>query len=146
MGPRRLYVDSNAIIHFVERRDVKQGKIGAMIASTVEGGELIVVSEIGVAECLYGAYKFLYGAYKLKSAELEARYLELFSSSTVFDIVPVDGDRLKSAARLGARKGLKLVDAVHFAAAVERNCKVFLTDDERIKSSDGVAVVRVSAL
>jgi len=139
MGPRRLYVDSNAIIHFVERRDVKQGKIGAMIASTVEGGELIVVSEIGVAECLYGAYK-------LKSAELEARYLELFSSSTVFDIVPVDGDRLKSAARLGARKGLKLVDAVHFAAAVERNCKVFLTDDERIKSSDGVAVVRVSAL
>ena len=139
MGPRRLYVDSNAIIHFVERRDVKQGKIGAMIASTVEGGELIIVSEIGVAECLYGAYK-------LKSAELEARYLELFSSSTVFDIVPVDGDRLKSAARLGARKGLKLVDAVHFAAAVERNCNVFLTDDERIKSSDGVAVVRVSAL
>jgi len=139
MGPRRLYVDSNAIIHFVERRDVKQGKIGAMIASTVEGGELIIVSEIGVAECLYGAYK-------LQSAELEARYLELFSGSTVFDIVPVDGDRLKSAARLGARKGLKLVDAVHFAAAVERNCNVFLTDDERIKSSDGVAVVRVSAL
>jgi hypothetical protein len=35
---------------------------------------------------------------------------------------------------------------VHFAAAIERKCQLFLTDDERIRSSDGVAVVRVADL
>ena len=116
-----------------------QAKIAATLASTVEGGQSIVFSEIGVAECLYGAYKF-------GSAELETRYLEILANSAIFDIVPVDGVRLKAAARLGARKGLKLVDAVHFAAAIERKCQVFLTDDERIRSSDGITVVRVSGL
>lgn len=136
---KRIYLDSNALIHFIERQDPMQTKIGATLASTVEGGQSIVFSEIGVAECLYGAHK-------LGSAELEAQYLEIFANSAIFDIVPVDGERLKAAARLGARKGLKLVDAVHFAAAIERKCEVFLTDDERIRSSDGVAVMRVSDL
>ena len=116
-----------------------QAKIGAKLASTVEGGQSIVFSEIGVAECPYGASK-------LGSAELEAQHLEIFANSAIFDIVPVDGERLKAAARLGARKGPKLIDAVHFAAAIERKCEVFLTDDERIRSSNGVAVMRVSDL
>jgi|SRR5271157_305968 len=135
----RLYLDSNALIHFVERSDPMQAKIGATLASVVEGGESVVFSEIGVAECLSGAYK-------LGSAELELRYLEIFANSSIFDIVPVDGERLKAAARLGARKGLKLIDAVHFAAAIERRCQVFLTDDVRIRSSDGVTVLHVSRL
>jgi predicted nucleic acid-binding protein len=135
----RLYLDSSALIHFIERRDHMQARIGATLASVVEGGESVVLSEIGVAECLYGAYK-------VGSAELESRYLEVFANSAIFDIFPVDGERLEAAAKLGARKGIELVDAVHFAAAIERRCQVFLTDDERIRSSDGVTVVRVSAL
>jgi predicted nucleic acid-binding protein len=69
--------------------------------------------------------------------------LEVFANSAIFDIVPVDGERLKSDAKLGARKGL--VDAVHFATVIERRRQAFLTDDERIGSSDPVTVVRVSS-
>ena len=71
-----------------------QAKIGATLASVVESGESFVLSEIGVAERLYGAYK-------LGSAGLESRYLEVFANSAIFEIVPVDGERLEAAARLG---------------------------------------------
>jgi len=98
-----------------------------------------VVSEIGIAECLYGAYE-------VNSAALETRYNEIFYDIALFDIVPVNGERLKDAARVGARKGLKLVDALHFAAALESQCAIFLTDDARIRSSDGIEVVTAANL
>ena len=137
---KRLYLDSNALIRFVERRDPMRAKIGATRASTVEDGQSIVVGGLGVVERLYGAYK---GAYKLGSAELESRYSEILA---IFDIVPVGGERLGAAARLGARKSLKLVEAVHFVAAIERKCQPFLTDDERTRSGDGVTIIRVTDL
>jgi predicted nucleic acid-binding protein len=135
----RLYVDSNVLIYFVERADTRQAKIADAIAWAVQAGVAIVVSEIGVAECLYGAYK-------LQSAALEARYLEIFDEIALFEIAPVDGERLKAAAKLGAQKGLKLVDALHFLAAVENQCNVFVTNDLRFRSSHGVEVVQVATL
>jgi predicted nucleic acid-binding protein len=135
----RLYLDSNALIYFVERADETQAKIAEIIARTISAGETIVISEVGVAECLYGAYK-------LDSQALEARYNEIFYEIALFDIAQVDGARLKAAARLGAQKGLKLVDALHFVAALEYECTQFLTDDVRIRSSHGIDVVTTASL
>jgi predicted nucleic acid-binding protein len=135
----RLYLDSNALIYFVERADASQAKIGDAIAWAVRAGAPIVISEVGVAECLYGAYK-------LQSAALEARYVEIFDEITLFEIAPVDGERLRAAAKLGAQKGLKLVDALHFLAALENQCDVFITNDARFRSSHGVEVVQVERL
>jgi len=138
-GASRLYLDSNALIYFVERDDAIQRKVGDAIAGAINSGRPVVISEVGVAECLYGAHK-------MQSAELEARYLEIFDDIALFEIVPVDGERLKAAARLGAQKGLKLVDAAHFLAAIETECDVFLTGDNRIRSSHGVKVIALRSL
>jgi predicted nucleic acid-binding protein len=135
----RLYLDSNALIYFVEREDAIQRKVGGAIALALNSGRPVVVSEIGVAECLHGAYK-------RRSAELEARYLEIFGDIALFERTPIDGDRLRAAARLGAQKGLKLVDAVHFLAAMETECDVFLTGDNRMRSSHGIKVVAIGSL
>ena len=135
----RLYIDSNVLIYFVEREDAIQRKVGDAIARAINRGRPLVVSEIGVAECLYGAYK-------MQSSELEARYLEIFADIALFETVPVDGERLRAAARLGAQKGLKLVDAVHFLAAMETECDVFLTGDNRIRSSHGINVLALDTL
>jgi predicted nucleic acid-binding protein len=94
---------------------------------------------LGIAECLYGAYK-------LNSDELEARYNEIFYDIALFEIAPVNGEQWKAAARVGARDGLKLVDALHFVAAVECQCAVFVTNDARFRSSDGVKVVAATSL
>jgi predicted nucleic acid-binding protein len=135
----RLYLDSNALIYFVEREDSAQKKIGEAIAGAIKAGCPVVVSEIGVAECLYGAYK-------MQSVALEARYMEIFDNIALFEIARVDGERLKAAAKLGAQKGLKLIDAIHFLAAMESQCDVFLTGDSRIGSSHGIKVLQVESL
>ena len=137
--PRRCYLDSNALITFVERADEAQARIADFIARAIEDGGSIVISEVGVAECLYGAFA-------LESEALEARYREIFYDIALFEIAPVDGERLIAAARLGASKGLKLVDALHFLAALETECAVFLTNDNRIRSSHGIDVVAVASL
>jgi predicted nucleic acid-binding protein len=78
------------------------------------------------------------------SDELEARSNEIFYDIAL--VAPVDGEQLKAAARVGARKGLKLVDALHFVAAMESQCALFLTNDARFRSSDGIEVVAATSL
>ncbi|MBI1867205.1 MAG: PIN domain-containing protein [Methylocystis sp.] len=130
----KIYFDANAIIYFFERADALQKAIARVIEHAVHANIPLVASEIGVAECLHGAYK-------LDSPALEREYLETFYELRMFELVSVDDDSLKRAARLGAYKGLKLVDALHFLAAIETNSTVFLTNDARFRASHGVEVV-----
>jgi predicted nucleic acid-binding protein len=131
----RIYLDANALVYFIERSDELQEKIGRVVEFAVRADKPIYMSDIGVAECLYGAYK-------AQDADLEQKYNEVFYEAALFALVPVDSELIKNAARLGARHGLKLVDAVHFLTAVENACDVFITNDARC-SLDGVRVLAV---
>lgn len=132
----KLYLDANLIIYFFEREDILRDKVGAIFDYAVINETQVSVSEIGVAECLFGAFKF-------QSLDLERKYRELFYEMPLIELVPVDGGRLVAAARLGAEKGLKLVDAVHFLAAVESRCDIFITNDQRFQSSHGITVLQL---
>lgn len=135
----KIYLDANCIIYFVERADVLKERIAEVIDYAADHGKSLVCSEIGVAECLYGAFK-------LENAELQGAYNEIFYDIALFELCPVDGQRTKDAAKLGAEMSLKLIDAVHFLAAIELGCDVFVTNDERIRSSYGVQVVQLKDL
>lgn len=139
IGASRIYLDANCIIYFIERTDELQGKVAKVIQFAGENDRHLVCSEVGVAECLYGAFK-------AKSRELEAAYKEIFYDLGLFELCAVDGDRVKAAAKIGAEKGLKLVDALHFVAAMEMECEIFVTNDERFRSSHGVEVVQLKDL
>ena len=136
---KRLYLDANCLIYFIEREDAFQKKIADLIAYADQNGIELVCSEIGVAECFYGAFK-------LNSLSLEALYNELFYDIALFKLCPVDGERLTLAAKIGAEKGLKLVDAVHFLDAIEKECDVFVTNDNHFRSSHSVTVVPLADL
>ena len=135
----RIYLDTNVLIYFVERTDALQVKIAQLFDSSVMSSIQIFMSEVGVAECLYGAFK-------RKSAALEAKYNEIFYEIGLFDLLPLDGARAVFAAKIGAEKGLKLVDALHFCAALEANCSIFITNDARFKSSHEVQVLQIADL
>ncbi len=135
----KIYLDANLIIYFFERSDELRSKVGKIFDHAVNQGIPISISEIGIAECLFGAFKF-------QSRALEQKYRELFYEMPLFELVPVDGERVIAAAKLGAEKGLKLVDAVHFLAAVESRCHIFITNDQRFRSSHGVKVLQLTDL
>ncbi len=133
---RKLYVDANLIIYFFECEDDLHDRVANLLNQAVLVGTPIIVSEIGVAECLYGAFR-------LQNQALEKKYREFFYDLPLIRLETVDGEKLIAAAAFGASKGLKLVDAVHFAAAVETGCDVFVTNDRRFQSSHGVTVVQL---
>jgi predicted nucleic acid-binding protein len=135
----KIYLDANCIIYFVERADELQSKVAELIRFAAENDKELACSEVGVAECLYGAFKS-------KNPELEATYNEIFYDIALFELCPLDGERIKAAAKLGAEKSLKLVDAMHFLAAIEVKCDVFVTNDERFSSSHRIQVLQLRDL
>ena len=134
-----IYFDANILIYLIERVDELQRNIVQALTILEQTGATIHISNIGVAECFYGAHKS-------KSELLIQKYHDIFYENGLFNLVPVDNDRIISAAKLGAEKSLKLVDATHFLAAIEMECEVFLTNDRHFKSSHGITVLQVDDL
>jgi predicted nucleic acid-binding protein len=130
----RIYFDANCIIYFVERTDDLHRKVADLISFSQENRKDLFCSEIGVAECLHGAYR-------AGSAELEKAYDKIFYDIALFELAPIDNQRARAAAKMGAEKSLKLVDAMHFLAGVEFGCDVFVTNDRRFKASHGISVL-----
>ena len=135
----KIYLDANCIISFIERSDAFQQKIAELIRFATDQELGLACSEIGIAECLFGAFKF-------KSDDLAGVYHELFYDIALFELGPIDGERAIVAAQLGAEKSLKLIDALHFLCAIDMQCDVFVTNDERVHSSHGIKVVYLKDL
>ena len=87
----RVYLDSNILIYYVEGENPFQDRIGALLREAVSRNIPIVINEIGVCECLYGAYR-------LGQPDLEAPYLELLFDTEIFTIAPVIFDLLIASA------------------------------------------------
>ncbi len=135
----RIYFDANVLIYLIERADVLQQKIVQALTILEQSGATLHISTIGIAECLYGAHKS-------NSELLIQQYQDIFYNDGLFNLVPIDSERIIKAAKLGAEKNLKLVDATHFLAAIEMECEVFLTNDRRFKSSHNITVLQLEEL
>jgi len=135
----RAYFDANSVIYFIEANPVLQAKISKLWFGLIMRNASFVTSEVCIAECFYGAFK-------RQSQVLEKGYERLFFEDKTLDIHPLDLETLIESARLGAGLGLKLIDAVHFRAAVITQCEIFVTNDRRFRSSHGVRVIQIDEL
>jgi predicted nucleic acid-binding protein len=133
---RRLYIDSNIVIYFIEAHEETRVHIRRLFSYVNEHDIRLVTSEATVGECLYGARK-------RQHAELVGRYADLFNDTDALELVPVERETFEQAAEIGAPRNLKLLDAVHVATALCEGCDVFVTNDKGIKSTDELKVVQL---
>jgi predicted nucleic acid-binding protein len=61
----------------------------------------------------------------------------------MFHLIPIERDICELAAKVGAGQKFKLVDALHFASALEVGCDVFITNDRGIKPASHLKVVQI---
>lgn len=134
----RVYVDTNVIIHWVERREPYTAQIQAVIRSINEATAQLVTSQLAVAECLFLPARN-------DNATLITMYDRFFASDPELEVTTIDGELVIEAARLGGKLGLKLLDSVHFVAARTSKCAYFLTGDSRFRSAYGITVCRLDA-
>lgn len=133
---RKIYIDANIVIYFLEGDDQNQDKATTLFRYADENAIPMLTSDITIAECLHGAYK------SGKDILVE-KYKNLFHEIGVFHFVPVEQEIAERSAEIGAGQKLKLIDAIHVTSALSVGCDVFVTNDRRIKSTEELRVVQL---
>ena len=134
----RVYVDANIFIYYIEKSEKFFDQVSSLFEHVENVGARLVTSEITIAVCVYKPAQD--GDGKAVSA-----YEKLFEQSDDIEIVVLDGAIAKRAALVGGAFGLKLVDAIHFTAALETGCDFFVTADASFKSTPAMKVLRLAA-
>jgi len=136
---KTAYVDANVIIYLLEHNEEFGEKTLNLFEFGEDHGITFITSEIGMAECLFGAHK-------MGSDQLVKQYEKFFYEIAAVRLLPVEREILETTARIGAKQRLKFVDAIHVASALEFGCDVFITNDTGIKSMDRLPVVLIADL
>jgi predicted nucleic acid-binding protein len=127
-----VFLDANPVIYFVEQPPIWGPKASARIKALVAAGEALAVSDLVRMECLVGPLK-------KGDGKLEKDFRDFFTSPEL-QVLPITAAVCDRAARLRATYGFKPLDSLHLAAAVDRGCMRFLTNDNGLKAFPDIAV------
>lgn len=124
MQGQRVYFDTNILIYVLEN---SAGYVDACLPffAAVAKGEVIgCTGEITLAELLVQPMRCndMVSMAKIRSL-FDGGYFEIFAH---------DRKSLELAAHVRATQGLRMIDAIHTAAAIQGNCNFILTHDKQI--------------
>lgn len=120
-----IYLDANVIIYSVEQGSQWSHAAQELLVALDRDVMKAVTSELSIAEVLPKPFQ-------LGNPDYIERYDALLHPTSAIQTVPVSRDILIHSARLQARRGLKLFDAIHVATAEAARCDYFLTEDDRL--------------
>jgi predicted nucleic acid-binding protein len=135
---RSLYFDANIVIYFLDGDQSQQLRAARIWDEALARRIPVFISELGVAECLYGASRRRGGPGGL---DRMAAYEAVFADSSYLSVVPLTGAIALAAARNGAALGLKLIDAIHHQSAVSAGCDCLITNDASFRPSPALDVL-----
>lgn len=136
---RRIYFDVNIFIYTVEKHRDYESVLARLFKEIEKNRQRVVTSELSLAECLVGARK-------ARSDELAAIYENLLAPSEMIVMAPLDRDILRAAAFYAADAAIKLPDAIHVVTAVALDCEMFFTNDRRVTTPAGLALLTLEGL
>lgn len=122
------------MIYFVEGNPRYLGLIRPLMESIDRGSKRGVSSFVTLAEVLVQPLR-------MNRADLARDYQDRLLSAPNFRVVPVERAVAEGAARICARHGFRLPDAIGLASAVLARADVFLTNDLRLRAFPDVEVV-----
>lgn len=136
MNGHRVYLDTNVFVYFLDRNP-DYFPVVAPIIEAIESGLIIgYTGDAAIAETLVKPYQ-------TDNLALAASFKAFFRTEDFLSIQPHDAETFDLAAQLRAKRGLKFIDALHYATAIQAGCKFFVTNDDGIQSSDVLEVVSV---
>ncbi len=139
MAGQRVYIDTNVFIYFLSRHPVYFEASASVIAACAASNIFGSTGDAAVAEVMVGAYK-------QADPTLASRFKLFFQQKNFLTIALHDAQTFDAAAQLVAKGGLKFIDALHLATAVQNQCSYFVTNDKGIKSGAHLQVVQLDQL
>lgn len=130
----RVYLDSAALIYFVEE-NVDYGPLVEPLIETFDRGtKLGLCSYITLLEVLVKPFE-------LRRLDLAERYRDLLLSSENMRVLPVERTVAEEAARLRAERRVRTPDAIQLATARLAGAEIFVTNDGALPGIPGLEVV-----
>lgn len=136
-GP--VYLDSNILIHPVERHEPYREVLNPLWLAVEEGTAAAVTSELSLVEILTKPIRE-------NNSALAGTYRELILNAKGIHPAPVSREVLTKAAEIRAHFGLKTPDAIHAATALLHPVALFLTNDSGFKRVPCLPVVLADEL
>jgi predicted nucleic acid-binding protein len=127
-----VYFDSVIIIYLLDHTGSFQTRARARLAALEAAGDRVAVSDLSRLECRVKPMA-LGDAVKL------AGFDDFFARADVVT-VPLPAAVYDRATRLRASCNFKLADSLHLAAAIERGCDRFLTNDVRLSRCADITI------
>jgi len=136
MAGRPVYIDTNILIYFFNRDERYFDLVAGFLGQCAERRILGVVSELVVAEIMVQPYRE-------RNAETIARFRAFFEQKNFLRVSEHRRGFIGESAILAGERGMKLLDAMHFQAALVDPCDFFITHDISFKSTDSMEVIQL---
>jgi predicted nucleic acid-binding protein len=127
-----IYCDSVILIYYVDHVGALQTRAANRLAAIHSAKDQIVVSDMVRLECRVMPIR--------QSDKTRLDLFDNFFSSPDVMHVPLVTAVFDRATRIRAQHNYKTVDSINLAAAVEYGCKLFLTNDTRLKGFPDIIV------
>lgn len=129
---RRIGLDTNVIIYYIEEHPVFLKKVEPLIDRIVEGKAIGITSYVTLLELLVKPIKE-------ERFDLVEQYKTILM--TQLEMVPLDESASLRAAELRAKYGIKTPDAIQLASVISKNGDVFITNDGRLDAVEEIKVL-----
>jgi predicted nucleic acid-binding protein len=139
LAGQRVYIDTNVFIYFLSRHPTYFESSSLVFNACADSRIFGFTGDAAVAEVMVGAYKNA-------DPTLATRFKLFFSQKNFLTIAAHDAQTFDAAAQLVAMGGVKFIDALHMATAVQNQCAYFVTNDKGIKSGAHLKVVQLEQL
>ncbi len=139
MRDKRVYFDSNFLIYFLERHEPQFSAVLPFIQACDAGLIQGVTGDAAVAEVMVLPYR-------KADAIAIARTKSFFARKRFISVLQHDSACFDSASALRANTGMKLIDALHLATAINAGCQFFLTNDHAFKTHRDIEIISLSTL
>ena len=138
LAGQRVYFDTNVFIYFLDRGmffDV----VAPLLSACAEGRMTGCTGDAAVAETMVMPYRHNNMA---KTAQFKA----FFSLEGFLTVHSHTAQTFDLAAQFAGTRNMRLIDALHYATALQAGCRFFITNDAGIKSTDELEVIQIKAL
>ncbi len=132
-----IYADTNIFIYALGRHTVWGERCAALLQAAAQRELQLIAGELVLAELLVGPLRE-------QNPQETAAVRRLMEHSGLVRLVAHPKPSLELAASLRASHRLKIVDAIHVAAAIHHRADSLLTHDRGIGSLPGIAVIGLS--
>ena len=136
---KKVFLDTAPIIYFIEENPAYITRLEKMFNANAEGLFIFSTSVITLIEVLIHPLKN-------EETQLSEQYSNILCYSPSIEMLDINADIAKNAAKIRAKYGFKTPDAIQLASALQSGSDFFITNDNQLNKFKELNVILVDQL